>query len=261
MKAKYDVIGIDYNLTRKADPYLVSRFLVLLNPNPKGQYLDIGCGTGNYTSEFQKKGFSFIGIDPSTEMLKAAKLQNEFIDFRIGTSEQTDLDDVTMDGITISLSVHHWPDLERSFKELCRVLKEDGNMVLFTSAPEQMEGYWLNHYFPKTLQASKRQMPSIENIILAMEAGGLEITGSEYYSVKPDIHDLFLYSGKHDPERYFNEQFRKGISSFSDLGIVEEIESGLQQLRADIITGKVKEVMKAYENNRGDYLYITACKN
>ncbi|MBL4656629.1 MAG: class I SAM-dependent methyltransferase, partial [Flavobacteriales bacterium] len=54
MKAKYDVIGIDYNLTRKADPYLVSRFLALLNPNPKGQYLDIGCGTGNSTSEFQK---------------------------------------------------------------------------------------------------------------------------------------------------------------------------------------------------------------
>ena len=56
MEAKYDKIGINYNLTRKADNYLTERLYALLNPDKSGIYLDIGCGTGNYTIEFQKKG-------------------------------------------------------------------------------------------------------------------------------------------------------------------------------------------------------------
>ncbi|GAB5408435.1 MAG: hypothetical protein BalsKO_08000 [Balneolaceae bacterium] len=73
MKAKYNQIGIDYNLTRKADTYLTEQHLKHLQPNVNEIYLDIGCGTGNYTNEFQKRGFQFIGIDPSIEMLEKAK--------------------------------------------------------------------------------------------------------------------------------------------------------------------------------------------
>lgn len=55
MKAKYDHIGINYNTTRKADRYLTEKLCEYLNPKLNGLYLDIGCGTGNYTNEFQKK--------------------------------------------------------------------------------------------------------------------------------------------------------------------------------------------------------------
>ncbi|GAA4955738.1 hypothetical protein GCM10023314_31870 [Algibacter agarivorans] len=43
-------------------------------------YLDIDCGTGNYTNALQKVGFHFIGIDPSNKMLEKAKLKNPKID-------------------------------------------------------------------------------------------------------------------------------------------------------------------------------------
>lgn len=64
MEAKYNKLGGYYKLTRNADKYLTERLYDLLNPNENGIYLDIGCGTGNYTIEFQKKGFNFIGIAP-----------------------------------------------------------------------------------------------------------------------------------------------------------------------------------------------------
>ncbi len=80
MKVKYDKIGIDYNQTRKADRYLTERLFHNLNPMIGGLYLDIGCGTGNYTIELQKKGLKFIGIDPSNEMLTKAKKKNKEID-------------------------------------------------------------------------------------------------------------------------------------------------------------------------------------
>ena len=108
MNVKYDKIGINYNQTRKADTYLTEQLLNLLNPKPNGQYLDIGCGTGNYTHEFQKRGFQFIGIDPSMEMLKQAKLKNPKVVWHIGTAEQTGLTDNAVDGIIGSLTIHHW---------------------------------------------------------------------------------------------------------------------------------------------------------
>jgi 2-polyprenyl-3-methyl-5-hydroxy-6-metoxy-1,4-benzoquinol methylase len=56
MGVKNDKIGIDYNSIRKAEPYLTKRLNEHLNPNKDGTYLDIGCGTGNYTMELEKNG-------------------------------------------------------------------------------------------------------------------------------------------------------------------------------------------------------------
>jgi len=86
MDIKYDKIGTDYNLTRKADRYLTEQLFHHLRPTINGIYLDIGCGTGNYTNEFHKKGFGFIGIDPSEKMLAKAKLNNAKIDWKIGSA-------------------------------------------------------------------------------------------------------------------------------------------------------------------------------
>ena len=42
-----------------------------------------------------------------------------------------------------------------------------------------MKGYWLNHYFPKMLDSSIVQMPSIEAIQEAIQQTDLEITNIE----------------------------------------------------------------------------------
>src|SRR5690606_17469052 len=133
-----------------------------------------------------------------------------------------------------SLTIHHWTNLEKGIAELSRVLKTKGRIVIFTSTPEQMKGYWLNHYFPKMLSASIIQMPALERIKSAMEASGIGISETEKYHVKPDLKDKFLYCGKHDPEIYLDKNIRAGISSFASLANHTEAESGLSKLREDI---------------------------
>ena len=54
MKVKYDTIGENYNLTRRADQLLTENLIKHLAPEKDGIYLDIGCGTGSYTIELQK---------------------------------------------------------------------------------------------------------------------------------------------------------------------------------------------------------------
>jgi ubiquinone/menaquinone biosynthesis C-methylase UbiE len=185
-----------------------------LNPEKDGLYLDIGCGTGNYTDALQRKGFRFIGIDPSFEMLEKAKSKNQQIDWRIGTAENTGLQNSSVDGIMASLTIHHWPDLKKGFSELFRILKGNGSLVIFTSTPKQMKGYWLNHYFPKMMSASTIQMPSFENVQTAMTEVGFNISGTEKYFVKPNLEDKFLYCGKQNPELYFDENIRQAFHLF-----------------------------------------------
>lgn len=260
MEVKYDKIGADYNSTRKADPFLTNKLLEHLNPGKTGIYLDIGCGTGNYTSALEKKGLRWIGIDPSEKMLGEARLKNSNVDWRIGTAESIVLADNAVDGIIGSLTIHHWNDLEKGFSEIHRVLKPGGRVVIFTSTPKQMKGYWLNHYFPKMLKDSIAQMPDLERVESAMTNSSIEITGIDKYYIQPELQDHFLYCGKHNPEIYFDRQIRNGISSFSSLANRHEVEQGLTDLRKDIDSGKINEIITSYKNDLGDYLYIIGKK-
>ena len=260
MNAKYDNIGLNYNETRTADPYIAERLLKNLNPKANGLYLDIGCGTGNYTSTFQKKGFHFIGIDPSEKMLETAKLKNHHIDWKLGKVENIPLDSECIDGVIGSLTIHHWDDLEKGFTELFRVLKPNTNIVIFTSSPKQMKGYWLHHYFPKMLEDSIQQMPAFNIIKTTLANSGFSNLETELYNIKPNLKDLFLYCGKQNPKLYLNPTVRQGISSFSSLANKTEVEMGLKKLEIDIENNSIQTIMDAYNNELGDYLFIIGKK-
>jgi ubiquinone/menaquinone biosynthesis C-methylase UbiE len=257
---KYDKIGVGYNQTRKADKFLTERLYFFLNPVNNGIYLDIGCGTGNYTIALNKKGIKFIAIDPSTEMLTKAKERSSTIDWRFGTAEKTGLADQSVDGIIATLTIHHWNNLEKSFTELSRVMKTGGRMVIFTSTPAQMKTYWLNWYFPKMIKDSAVPMPAFETLASLMKKTGIEVIDTEKYFVKPNLEDQFLQCGKDSPELYLREEIRKGISSFASAKDQAEVQQGLLDLKRDIESGKIKEIIKSFESDEGDYLFVVGEK-
>ncbi|MEM6686406.1 MAG: methyltransferase domain-containing protein [Bacteroidota bacterium] len=260
MKAKYDLIGTGYNNTRKADPFLLERLYYHLNPIHKGWYLDIGCGTGNYTAKLHNKKTKFIGIDPSEKMLSEAQKNYPNIIWRKGIAEDIPIEDDRVEGVIGTLTLHHWNDLKKGFSELFRVMKKYTNVVFFTATPEQMKGYWLNHYFPKMMEASIQQMPSLEKITHAMEAASFKDIFTERYFIQPDLKDHFLYVGKHNPSMYLDPNIRNGISSFSHLAHQEEVQKGLAQLEKDIASGDIQNIVKTYENRTGDYLFLLSQK-
>lgn len=261
MQPSYNTIGIGYNNTRQADPYLADRMYALLQPERDGHYLDIGCGTGNYTVALQKKGLRFTGVDPSDIMLTEAKAKSEDINWIKGTAEDIPLKNETFDGALGSLTLHHWQNIEQGFKELYRVLKPQGKLVFFTSLPEQTRAYWLTHYFSGIIEASSRSLPLLDTLKRCGDAAGFKFISLENYFVKDDLKDLFLQSGKHNPEIYFNEHVRKGISTFALLANKEEAEAGLKHLRKDIDSGIFPEIKRKYDNTIGDYCFIVFRKN
>ena len=256
MTAKYDTIGVGYNNTRKADPYLADRLFHFLEPKKDKLYLDIGCGTGNYTIALAEKGVNFIGVEPSNEMITKAKERSNKIIWIAGVAEQLPFDANTFDGVMATLTIHHWTDLKKAFKEIKRVLKDTGRFVIFTSLPEQTKGYWMRYYFPQMIDRAAEQLPSFEKIKEATDEAGFKITNTEKYFVKDDLQDQFLYSGKYNPGLYFDENIRKGISTFSSLADKEEVKKGLEKLKTDIENNSFKHIQEKYMNDLGDYLFM-----
>lgn len=260
MKPIYDSIGKNYNSTRQADPFIVSRLLHFLNPLKDDYYFDIGCGTGNYTIALAEAGLLLSGMEPSLEMLKVARSRYAEIWWTLGFAEEIPIDDESFSGAIATLTIHHWSDLSEGFKEVSRVLKPGGKFVLFTATPLQMGGYWLNYYFPEMLRESIVKMPSLELITDALSNAGFSIPDTEKYFIQDNLQDKFLYSGKNNPGIYLDDTIRKGISSFAALANEAEINKGLEKLGGDLETGEFKAIKDKYDNANGDYLFVVAKK-
>ena len=260
--ALYNQIGLNYDETRRPDPYLVQKLVDHLKINDNHKYIDIACGSGNYTNAIAKKGGEVYGVDISDVMLKLAKEKNANVNWFLGDVEKLPFEKGMFYGATCTLSVHHFDALYPAFCEIFRVLKQ-GNFVIFTSTKEQMEHYWLNEYFPNAMKASIQQMPSLDAIEKNLKDAGFTSIKTDIYTVSNALQDLFLYSGKHRPEMYLNPDIRAGISTFANLAMNDEIELGCKRIAADIESGKISKVIDSYtsKNELGDYMFVVASKN
>lgn len=258
--AIYNKIGKTYDFTRRPDPEILSRLIQYLSPIKSLSYLDVGCGSGNYTNAIFKQGFQITGLDISEEMLGKAKLKNERIDWICGDAKNMPFPNGSFNGATCVLATHHIKDIEVAFQEVFRVIK-NGNFVIFTAFPEQMKSYWLNRYFPEMLQKAGREMASYESLSKSLSNTGFQNIKKDKFFVTKDLQDWFLHAGKYRPEIYLDPQVRAGISTFAIEENFDEIQCGCRQLQKDIESGDIKNVINSYESDLGDYSFIVCNKN
>jgi SAM-dependent methyltransferase len=253
----YQQIGKSYDLTRRADPYIVSRLDHYLRVRSNLSYLDVACGTGNYTMALAQSGGTWHGIDQSQRMIDAARKKSKSIFWQLADVNRLPYNDKLFSGVVCTLAIHHFISLPSAFSEIHRVMGT-GNFVLFTSTPEQMMRYWLVEYFPQAIYKSAEQMPSLSVVTDALLDSGFRAIATEDYSIQEDLQDFFLYSGKHRPAMYLDALVRSGISTFALLASATEIEEGCRQLESDIKTGRITDVIKKHEHSGGDYKFVVA---
>ncbi|MBS1779293.1 MAG: methyltransferase domain-containing protein [Bacteroidetes bacterium] len=256
----YNTIGLGYNTTRSADPYITGRMLANLEPDPNGIYLDLGCGTGNYMQAFTKAGYRFYGADPSDIMLNTAKEKCPNAVIVKATAEKLPFEDNSFNGATAMFTMHHWNDQQRGLNELYRVLKPGSRAVFLSFTAEQMDGYWLAHYFPKMIKRSGEIIPTQQEMVSMCTTAGFSLVNTEKYFVHEGLEDHFLYSNKYNPTAYLDASLRQGISSFTAFSTPEEVSAGLAMLEHDIDTGSINDIMRKYQNDLGDYLFYIATK-
>ena len=258
MTAIYNKIGIGYDHHRRADPGIVETLATALGRPGGGPCLDLACGSGNYTIAMARKGYVLTGLDASSRMLAAARDKSRAVSWVLAGAERQPFADQNFHGAICTLGIHHFCDLVAAFGECHRVLRPGAPLVLFTGEAGQMRHYWLNDYFPKAMARSIAVMPSrgrIEDYL--RQAGFADVSYTPYW-VAADLQDHFLYSGKHDPGFYLDDQVRASISTFAKHGDETEIQAGVARLRADIASGRIDQVRWSYSSELGDYLFVRA---
>lgn len=104
----------------------------------KGALLDIGAGTGDFLSVAKNNGWNAVGIEPSE---KARFIANQKgIELKLNTS---DFENNSVDIITMWHVLEHVPNLEDQIKELKRLLKPNGSIII---AVPNFKSYDANHY-------------------------------------------------------------------------------------------------------------------
>ena len=95
-----------------------------LQPN-KGRILDIGAGTGDFLSVAKQNGWQTIGVEPS-DKAKSIAIKKGVL-FVENTDE---LENNSFDVISMWHVLEHVPDLDAQIKELKRLLKPDGTLLI-----------------------------------------------------------------------------------------------------------------------------------
>jgi len=106
--------------------------------------LDVGCGTGEFISGLadRVKNAQIHGVDLSDSMVKVAKakMNGRNVEVKVGDVEELPYENNTFDVITCSHSFHHYPNKSQALKEMHRVLKPDGKVMIIDGCRDVLFG-------------------------------------------------------------------------------------------------------------------------
>jgi SAM-dependent methyltransferase len=134
MEIDFGRTAADYGKHRQGFPPSLFDRLEVFGIGRDGQrVVDVGTGTGTVARGLALRGCWVIGIDPAEELLQEARRIDADagvqIEYRIGTAEQTGLDDASVDVLTAG-QCWHWLDRVAAVKEAARVIAPGGRALI-----------------------------------------------------------------------------------------------------------------------------------
>jgi ubiquinone/menaquinone biosynthesis C-methylase UbiE len=102
-----------------------------LNKNQKGKLLDVGCGTGNILCKLINGKRELFGIDLSENMVsECSKRMAHNAEIKVADAEHIPYEDNFFDVLICNASFHHYPHPEEVLKEMKRILKKGGQLLI-----------------------------------------------------------------------------------------------------------------------------------
>lgn len=117
------------------NPEDLDRMVELLKPQPQDKVLDVATGAGHTAIKLAGYAKQVTAIDITREMLLEAKKQEDEnginnIEFIIEDVHHMKFPDNTFDIVVCRLAAHHFSDIKKALKEMCRVLKPSGKLYI-----------------------------------------------------------------------------------------------------------------------------------
>ena len=177
----YDEIAPRYSAARSmsaetADTWakMIASFL----PQSPTTVLDLGCGTGRFTALIADRSPTLvIGVDLSLGMLRraASDVKREHVYFSAASAESLPLPDKSCDLVWMSQVIHHVVDRQACARELHRVVKPEGAVLVRGTFGDRLDScptYF--HFFPAARVVAS-QVPTIPDVLQTFRAAGFRL--------------------------------------------------------------------------------------
>jgi len=197
--------------------------------------LDLGSGIGRFTPALADAfGGPVYGVEPSVRMREIAGTEaaHERVTYVDGSAEAIPLADGSCDLALLFLSLHHFPDQQRAFHELARVIRPGGNVLLRSQFRDRMPDLYWYRYFPSSRQVDADMFPSVAEVQeRAVRAG---------FAVPPTPVPLAVEEPRTLLSLYERLSLR-ALSTF-DLLPAAEMDEGFERFRRDAVAKPDLEV-------------------
>jgi ubiquinone/menaquinone biosynthesis C-methylase UbiE len=114
--------------------------LHILDPQPGELVADVGCGPGAYHPKLAARGTRIVGIDASLGMAEDVRRQAQAQGLPVwalqANAEALPLADNGCDRLMANHMLYHVPDQSAALREMARVLKPGGRVILATNAAD-----------------------------------------------------------------------------------------------------------------------------
>jgi SAM-dependent methyltransferase len=95
-----------------------------------GRALDVGCGEGRFCRILRREGFDPVGLDPTSELLDAARAKDPEGLYVEGRAEALEFADESFDLVVACLSLIDIEQADLAIAEMSRVLKPGGTLLV-----------------------------------------------------------------------------------------------------------------------------------
>lgn len=195
--------------------------------------IDLGSGTGRLTPGLAEAfGGPVFGVEPSANMRAEAERGSAHpaVSYLAGEAAAIPRPDASADGVLTFLSFHHVKDRPAAAREIARVLKPGGRLIMRSNFRERMpDDIWWHRYFPRALAIEQAYFPSVAEVEAAFAGAGLKPVGLT------EVQEWF-YDEADDAVARLK---LKTITTFEHF-TPAEIEEGFARLDAEAAAGTFK---------------------
>jgi len=189
--AMFDTVAESYDRTNDLlsfgqDRLWRKKVLKAVNPQPGQTILDLAAGTGSSSVVFAKEGVKVIASDFSEGMLAVGRKRHPELEFVYADATKLPFKDASVDAVTISFGLRNVNEPKTALKEMLRVLKPGGTVVIceFSQVSVPVIRSFYNFYL-------KRVLPRLSSL-LASNQGAYEYL-SESIMAWPKQTELVMW--------------------------------------------------------------------
>lgn len=150
----------------------------LIVPVSGVRLLDVGGGTGAATERFAAGCAEVVVLEPDRTKAAEGRRLRPAIRFQEGHAEAIPFPDGTFDRVTSVVAFHHMENQKSALKEMRRVLRDSGRIVLFELPPSRAPGplyRWIAGY----RHAGHMTFHGPDELTAKLQAGGFTAVSSQ----------------------------------------------------------------------------------